>query len=55
MKNKSIGDELKACRPHRRRRGVSRLFVLSTAVVASTVVGRVSPVYAQQIIPESCS
>jgi catecholate siderophore receptor len=53
MKNKSIGDDLKARRPRRRRRGVSRLFVLSTAVVASTVVCRVSPVYAQQIGRES--
>jgi len=53
MKNKSIVDELTSRRPRRRRRGVARLFVLSTAVVASTVVGRVSPVYAQQIARES--
>jgi catecholate siderophore receptor len=52
MKNKSLGEAVNS-RPRRRRRGVSRLFVLSTAVVASTVVGRVSPVYAQQVARES--
>ena len=53
MKNKSLFDAQHSRRPRRRRRGTSRLFVLGTAFMATTVAGRVSPVDAQEIVRDA--
>jgi len=53
MKNKSLFDAQGSRRPRRRRRGTSRLFVLGTALVATTVAGHVSPVGAQELVRDA--
>jgi len=53
MKNKSLFDAQQSRRSRRRRRGTSRLFVLGTAFMATTMAGRMSPVYAQDIVHDA--